>query len=175
MSVTRISTISRNYAQALFDSFEDKETIKTQLGDVIDTINSSYDLKAVLINPSISYSKRLEIVDGIFNTKIDEKILNFIKLLIEKQRICELEEIFQAFNEIIDKKSNRKTVEIISSIQLDDLTKEKIINSLNKKLNCNIQPKWQTDEKIIAGLIFKYDDYIIDTSILARLKNLSKQ
>ena len=101
MSVTRISTISRNYAQALFDSFEDKETIKTQLGDVIDTINSSYDLKAVLINPSISYSKRLEIVDEIFNTKIDEKILNFIKLLIEKQRICELEEIFQAFNEIL--------------------------------------------------------------------------
>jgi F0F1-type ATP synthase delta subunit len=43
MSVTRISTISRNYAQALFDSFEDKETIKTQLGDVIDTLNSSYD------------------------------------------------------------------------------------------------------------------------------------
>lgn len=175
MSITRISTISRNYAQALFESFEDKVIIKTQLSDVIDTINSSNDLKAVLTNPSISHSKKLEIVDEIFNTQIDSRILNFIKLLIEKQRISELEEIFQAFNEIIDKNSNRKTVEIISSIQLDDSTKEKIINSLNKKLNCDIQPKWQTDEKIIAGLIFKYDDYIIDTSILARLKNLSKQ
>ena len=103
------------------------------------------------------------------------KILNFIKILIEKQRINELNEIHQAIVNISDENSNRKTVEIISSIELDDTTKEKIINSLNKKLNCDIQPDWQTDEKIIAGLIFKYDDYVIDTSILAKLKKLSKQ
>ena len=166
MSITRISTISKNYAYGLLEAFEDKELAKTQLKDVLDTINSSNDLKVVLSNSSISHSTKLQIIDEIFN---------FIKILIEKQRINELNEIHQAIVNISDENSNRKTVEIISSIELDDTTKEKIINSLNKKLNCDIQPDWQTDEKIIAGLIFKYDDYIIDTSILARLKNLSKQ
>ena len=175
MSITRISTISKNYACALLETFEDKELAKTMLKDVLDTISSSNDLKVVLANSSISHYTKLQIIDEIFKSKVDDKILNFIKILIEKQRINELNEIYQAIVNISDENSNRKTVEIISSIELDDTTKEKIINSLNKKLNCDIQPDWQTDEKIIAGLIFKYDDYVIDTSILAKLKKLSKQ
>ena len=175
MSITRISTISKNYANALFEAFEDKDLAKTQLKDVLDTINSGNDLKVVLSNSSISHSTKLQIIDEIFKSKVDDKILNFIKILIEKQRINELNEIYQALVNLSDEISNRKTVEIISSIELDDPTKEKIINSLIQKLNCNIQPDWQTDEKIIAGLIFKYDDYVIDTSILAKLKKLSKQ
>lgn len=175
MSITRISTISKNYAKALFESFEDKQTAKNQMTEVLDAINSSNDLKVVLTNSSITQSKKIQIIDEIFNSKIDKRILNFIKLLVEKQRINELEEIYQAFSELTDKDLNRKTVEIISSVPLNDTLKENIINSLKKKLNCEILPDWQIDEKIIAGLIFKYDDYVIDTSILAKLKSLSKQ
>jgi F-type H+-transporting ATPase subunit delta len=175
MQVRNLSTISKIYAQALYDTEVDNSVLKFQLSEVLKTVNSSEDLQIVLANSSISGGKKIDIIDEIFKDKIEIHVLNLIKLLIEKNRISELESIYSAFCELDNKSSNKKNVEIISSVNLDDGTKSRIIEKLNKKLNCEILPEWKIDEDIIAGLVFKYDDYVIDTSVLAKLKQLSKQ
>ena len=101
--------------------------------------------------------------------------MNLLKLLTEKNRISELKGIYEALSGFKNKKTNKKNVEIVSAIELNNETKQRIIEKLNKKLNCDIMPLWQIDKSIIAGLVFKYDDYVIDTSVLAKLKQLSKQ
>ena len=45
---------------------------------------------------------------------------------------------------------------------------------LEHKLNCEITPSWSVDESIIAGLLFKFDDYVIDTSVRTKIESLSK-
>ena len=97
-----------------------------------------------------------------------------MKLLVEKNRFDEFESIVIAFNDYLDKKSNKKTVEIISPIKLNFETKSNILFKLEHKLNCEVVPHWTVDESIIAGLAFKFDDYVIDTSIRNKIENLCK-
>ena len=177
MTRTQISSISKNYANALLTSAKESnstELIKQQFEQIIETINISYDLKVVMDNSSVTYTKKKEILDELFSGKIDIKILNLLKILVEKNRFSEIQNIYSAYVEMTEKLSNTKNVEIISSVNLDDKVKDKILNKLQEKLNSNIVPNWQTDENIIAGLIFKIDDYVIDTSVASKLTNLGK-
>lgn len=177
MSRNNISSISKNYAKALMDiSKQDNlfAVVKMDISKALDTINSSYDLKLVMNNSSVSVAKKTEIIEEIFKDKINQKVLNFLKILIEKGRFNELESIVFAYNDMSDSLEKRKNVEIISSFDLDVDVKGQILNKLEKKLNSDVIPQWTVDESIIAGLIFKFDNSVIDTSVKSKLENLSK-
>ena len=87
MTECRVSTVSKNYAKALLDvadEFNSLDLIKTQLDDIKSVLQSSKDLQIVMENSSISSAKKIEILTSIFGNKIDEKLMSFLKLLVEK-------------------------------------------------------------------------------------------
>ena len=86
MAECRVSTVSKNYAKALLDVADESNSfdlIKTQLDDIKSVLQSSKDLQIVMENSSISSAKKIEILTSIFGNKIDEKLMNFLKLLVE--------------------------------------------------------------------------------------------
>ncbi len=177
MIKTRISTISRNYAKALMEiATEQKsyEKIEKQLNEILEVLESSNDLQIVMTNSSISTKEKIEIIDTIFNKKIDTKLLNLLKILVEKNRFNELNSIQIAYKELVNKQANKKTVEVFSPIELNFENKSNVLFKLEHKLGCEITPVWKIDKTLIAGLAFKIDDCVIDTSLRAKIENLSK-
>lgn len=178
MKHIKVSTISKNYAKALLDVAKESgspEVFNTQLNEIMLVLNTSEDLNIVMANTSISIAEKLEIIEAVFGNKIESKLLNFLKILVEKDRFCELEAIKLSFAKMIEDMSNIKTVEITSPIALNFENKSNVLFKLEHKLNCEIKPIWKTDESLIAGLKFKIDDCTIDTSIRAKLEDLSKK
>ena len=76
---------------------------------------------------------------------------------------------------MVENLSNIKTVEISSPIALNFENKSNVLFKLEHKLKCEIRPIWKIDESLIAGLRFKIDDCTIDTSVRAKLEDLSKK
>lgn len=172
-----ISEISRNYAKALFETAAENNCVEkftTQLKEISEICTNSSDLTVVMKNSSISTLKKLDIINSIFENKINIKLLNFLKILVEKNRFEELDSIVHYYNEIINKNANKKTVEIISPIELNFENKSNVLFKLEHKLKSEISPIWTVDESIIAGLVFRFEDYVIDTSVRAKLKYMSK-
>lgn len=177
MTDTRISTISKTYAKSLVDIASESDSFdyfKSQMEKCLDVLNSSEDLKIVMENSSISNIKKIDILNEIFMSKIDNKILNLLKLLVEKHRFNEFQSIYKAYCKMIDEKSNKTNVVIISAVDLNFEQKTNILFKLEHKLQCEVIPEWNTDSNIIAGLIFKFGDCVIDTSLRSKIKNLSK-
>ncbi|MGN0030975.1 MAG: ATP synthase F1 subunit delta [Candidatus Gastranaerophilaceae bacterium] len=172
-----ISAISQKYANALTETAIElggPDYFAQQLKEISKVITSSNDLQLVMSNSSISVSKKIEIINEIFSSKIDTKLLNFLKTITEKNRFDEFASIKYAYEKNIEKYSNKKTVEITSPIALNFENKSNILFKLEHKLNCEVKPVWKVDESLIAGLTFKFDDCVIDTSIRTKLENLSK-
>ncbi len=172
-----ISAISQKYADALTKCATElggANHFGHQLNEISEVIDSSEDLKIIMSNFSVSISKKLEILNEIFNGKIDQKLLNFLKILVEKGRFDEFKAIKYAYEKNIQKILNIKTVEVTSPIKLNFENKSNILFKLEHKLNCEIKPVWKVDDSLIAGLTFKFDDCVIDTSIRTKLENLSK-
>ncbi|MCM1338555.1 MAG: ATP synthase F1 subunit delta [Muribaculaceae bacterium] len=172
-----VSKIAKVYAGALFDTAEESnslELFKSQMEEILEVLNSSEDLRIVVSNSSIALFKKFEIFESVFAGKIDKKLLNFLKILLEKGRFFELEGIYSAYCEMLAKRSNLKVVEIFSPIKLNFENKSNVLFKLEHKFGCDIRPIWTIDESLIAGLAFKFDDTIIDTSVKAKLKDLEK-
>ena len=177
MSEKILSEISKNYAKALLESTAEKnnnEYFIKQLDEIIEVFSSSEDLKVVMSNSSVSSGKKIEITEEIFKGKIDIKLLNLLKILVEKNRFEELESIADYYKQMTEKHENKRTVEIVSPIELNFENKTKVLFKLERKLNSDIVPVWTVDESLIAGLVFKFDDFVIDTSARAKLEDLKK-
>ena len=117
-----ISTISKHYAMALLDAAKESgitTEIDNQLKEITEVINKSSDFRIVMANSANSTAKKIEIIDDIFGNKIDKKLLNFLKILIEKNRFGEFDAIKENFEDEISKLSNKKKVEITSPIALN--------------------------------------------------------
>ncbi len=167
----QVSTSAITYAKSLFEA--DNNAL-SDLNTVMEVINSSKEFELTMLNPSISLQTKYEIIDEIFKKELNEKVLNFIKILVEKNRFNEFEQIIQAYSNELDEMNNIKRVEIVSAVELSDEQKQKTIEKLHIRLNKEVKVNWALDTNIIGGLVIKIDDDIIDTSLKNKLDKLSK-
>lgn len=172
--ITQISQTAKTYADALIETNQSNDDILKDLETVSKIINSSNDLKTVLNTPAVPVEQKINIIDDIFKSQVNQNILNFLKILAEKKRFNEFEEIFQAFKNKLDEAQEIKRITVISAIELSDEYKTRITDKLKEKLQKNIYADWQVDSEIIGGLIIRIDDNVINTSIKNKLENLSK-
>ena len=178
MSTIQISLSAKNYADALVKLGQDGQIsyddIYKNLEIAKEIISSSSDLVNVLLNPTIDDDTKYSIIDEVFKNQIDIKIVDFLKILIEKKRFNEFEGIVEAYRIELDKINNIKRIEVVSAINLSDSTKDKIVEKLQNKLHKTVIPSWKTNAEIIGGLVIKIDDDVIDSSLKNKLENLSK-
>lgn len=170
----QISQLAKTYADSLFEADENREKILSDLMTISDVISNSNEFDSTMLNPAISLNIKFEIIDEVFKNELSPKVLNFIKIIVEKNRFNEFWQIVSSYKELLDNANNTQNVEIISAVELSDSQKQNILNKLSDKLNKNIKPDWIIDKSIIAGLVIKMDDNVIDSSIKNKLEKLSR-
>lgn len=169
----RVSTSDRIYAESLLKASDDYTAMLENLAELIKLKNSSEDFRNLADNPTIPLEIKFEVVDEVLKN-FDSKIINFVKVLLKKNKFKNLDNIIQAYNEAVMNITNRKSITIVSAIELSNDIKNKIIEKLETKYNKIILASWEISEDIIGGLIVKSDDEVIDCSIKNKLHKLSK-
>ena len=106
----QISTSAKNYADSLIkvgkDGVMTYEAILNDLNTVKEITSESDELVKVLENPSISINTKNEIIDSVFANQISDKTANFLKVLIDKKRFNELDQIIQCYKSEVDDINN---------------------------------------------------------------------
>ena len=174
----QISTIAKTYANGIIDysagDIKKAESILFNLQNIQNYLMQSNDLREVLNNPSIAFQKKIEIINTIFQSELNEQEINILKILIDKQRFNEFENIIEALKLKIQELKNEIEVVITSAIELDMDEKFRITSILEKKLQKKILPTWNINSEILGGLFIQIHNDIIDMSILNKITSLSK-
>lgn len=165
--------IAKRYAIAL-STFDEINLLSNELQSVKTVLKNSNDLNEFLLNPIITISDKKEILDKVF-TDFSQNLKNFLHVLIEKNRFAYFDSILTELNTILDEKNNVKRVEVISAVELLDEEKNRLIDTLQRKLSCVVTADYKIDENILAGLIIKIGDKVIDNSLKTRFSGLKRQ
>lgn len=170
--------IAQRYAQSLVEIVNDGklsyEKISADFNLIKSTLAQSKDLDTFLTNPLISNEDKKEILTEIFSKEIDSLMLNFLKVLVDKNRFQVFGEIVDSYNLTLDKINKVSRVKIVSAVQLSENLKDKLKEKLENKLQKTVTLDWEIDSEIIAGLVIKMGDNIVDTSLKHKLEDLSK-
>lgn len=171
-----MTTSSKNYAGALAEIAADNvisyDGIKNDLNTVSAIIKNSPDLKNVLENITIATEVKNSIIDEVFRNQVNDKIVNFLKILTNKNKFNDFEDIKSDFETIYNDVNNIKLVDVTSAVELSEDQKQRVVEKLQAKLNKKIIANWLQDEDIIGGLIIKIDDNVINSSLKNRLEKL---
>ena len=152
-------------------SFED---LSKDLATVSEILETSQDLRLTLENPTVSEEVKSQIIEEVFKNEVHPQVVSFLKVLIDKNRFSEFSQIKADYEIKLDDVNKIQAVEITSAVELSEEYRERILQKLGEKLQKNIRPNWKVDENIIAGLIYRINDNVIDTSIKSKLDKLNK-
>ncbi len=106
--------------------------------------------------------------------EVKELIRNFLELLKKRKQLKLLNKIFQCFIKVYQEQEGILTTEVITARQLTEKIKEKIIEWLKKFTNRTATIEEKIDSKILGGIIIKFNETILDTSLKSQLKKLQR-
>ncbi len=177
-SIEQISLSAKNYSKALVEMVRDNvisfEDLSKDLATVSEILETSQDLRLTLENPTVSEEVKSQIIEEVFKNEVHPQVVSFLKVLIDKNRFSEFSQIKADYEIKLDDVNKIQAVEITSAVELSEEYRERILQKLGEKLQKNIRPNWKVDENIIAGLIYRINDNVIDTSIKSKLDKLNK-
>lgn len=165
--------IAKRYASALC-AFDARNSIFDELKDVASVLSNSEDLGKFLVNPIVTTEDKKEIIGKVF-ADLSENTKNFLFVLADKNRMAYFNSILEQFGLELDEINNVKRVEVISAVELTEDEKFRIKDKLQRKLSCDVVPLYSLDAAIIAGLVIKIGDKVIDNSLKSRFDGLKKQ
>lgn len=102
----------------------------------------------------------------------EQQIINFLQLLKRNRQFNISDKIISELDKIIKEKNNILEIEAITAEKIEAKELSKL---LEKKLDKKIELKIKVDKEIIAGLILKINDLLIDGSMRTQLKLLNNK
>jgi len=169
---------ARRYARALMDIGIDRGTYKQfarEITEVQEMIQKVPILKATLLNISFSNRSRRDLLLSVLEgTDLSEEVINFLSLVVERDRIQQLAIIIKHYGDLIDEFEGIVRVSIHYVIPLDDTQLTALTGSLEKALGKKIILESKVDTKLIGGVVVKVNNLLIDSSLRTQLHRLAE-
>ena len=167
-----INEVSLQYAKSLYDLSKDLDQDLNDLEVLKSCISNSNELVKVLMHPSISKEEKKELFKNLLSGKVEDYFLYFVYVLVDNERILELENIYDTFKMLVDEKNNILNCEVVSKYPLDNNVKEDLIKYLSQKYQKKIILKELVNDELIGGIKVIVQNEVIDYTIDSNLTNL---
>ena len=158
-----LTTIARPYAQAAFDFAIEKKALAPWSEMLMFTaeVVKNKDIQDIL-GSGLAAEKITEIFILVCGEQLDEHGQNLIKIMAENRRLKALPQVCEQF--MFLKHEYEKTIEadVISAIALSDDQLAAIGKKLERRLERNIKLNCSVDETLIAGVVIRAGDLVID-------------
>ena len=171
-------TVALRYAKALIDLAEEQnalEAVKVDMELFLNTVKSSSELGAVLANPIISHSKKVQILASIFGSKVSKVTLAFLNIMVNKGRGEVLYTTAREFIGLYDIKNNITNARVVTAAPLSAENKNKMQADVQQAIGGTVKLTDKVDPALIGGFVLTVGDRQVDTSIASSLKRMKKE
>lgn len=170
-----VHQVSDCYARALLaveGSEEQEEKRESDLQGIVRLIINSKDFKRFFDEPQIKVEEKKEVLKNALHGKIDQMILNFLFLLLDKGRFKLLPTIARHYHRMLVGKYGAIEARVISAIPLDDATKDRIKIRLEAAFGKKFKIRDKVNPTIIGGILVKVGNQIADCTIREGIADL---
>ena len=151
------------------------EKVLDQLRIVRVLFRQNPDYAGLLSNPAISRETRNAMLDEAFAGNINEYLVNFLKLLGEKNMLRELGDCCDEYRKRFNTDNGIVTAIVRTAVKLSEEQMRALRHNLEKSYEKKIYLVQKTDSTIIGGLRVEMEGKMIDGSIARHLSLISKR
>ena len=171
-----MSLLGKRYGEALLEVAIEENKIddyRENLKCLIKYFEDVLELEPFIKNSKIGKQEKKDTMCKILENDCDEKFLNFVKDLIDKDRMSILSDILENYEVLSNKYQNIVEIKVTSALLLDDNEIEGIKEKYKDYFKgFKIKIKNVVDESIIGGLKLEFEDTVIDATLKTKLNSL---
>jgi F-type H+-transporting ATPase subunit delta len=170
--------IANRYAEAFIATAEELHILKHVSDDLTvlqRVMKESHEFQLFLKSPVIKKEKKLEVFKVTFGPSVQPLTLQFLSLLIEKEREDALMSIIEAFFRLQDEMLGVVHVRVNTAVELSPQQtaqlKQRFETYSKKKVTIDLS----LDKQLIGGFVVRIGDTVFDGSVKQQLELLRKR
>ena len=164
---------SNRYSDAIFEIASQDDNL-SEWGDFLNELSEIFKdrkIQKFFLDPKINNNDKVALISE-SNIQTDQKKINFLKLMIEKNRLFLIDSIYDRYKKLIDLNNGVKRAEIITAFELTETQLNQINDKLSNMTKTKVIGNNVIDKTILGGFIAKFDDQMLDMSTKGKLSEL---
>ncbi|KFX10298.1 F0F1 ATP synthase subunit delta [Pectobacterium parvum] len=167
-------TVARPYAKAAFDfAVENQALDRWQNMLAFSAEVARNEQIAELLSGAVAPIELAKTFIAVCGDQLDEAGQNLIKVMAENGRLPVLPEVLEQFIQLRATLESTVDVDVISASTLSEEQQSKIAAAMEKRLSRKVKLNCKIDKSVMAGVVIRAGDMVIDGSIRGRLERLA--
>ena len=132
------------------------------------------ELQEILRNPQLDRRAKAAAVDAVVG-KGDPLVRNLLRLLVEKGRGGEIEEVGGEFERLAAIEEGQLSVELTTAFELTDDEARSIVQQIEQASGRRVEATRAVDPGLIGGIVLQAGSRRVDASLRGRLERLHRE
>lgn len=171
--------VSKTYGEALFEiAVEQNRTreFMEEIQELRKVIAQNPDLDKLLKHPGIPKQEKVEVVENIFKGQMSDELTGFLEIVISKERYGELQGILDYFIDKVKEVMRIGVAHVTTAVELNKAQKDAVQDRLLQTTSYeSMEMHYDVDSSLIAGMVIRIGDRVVDSSVRTKLDELTKQ
>ncbi|MBI5534393.1 MAG: ATP synthase F1 subunit delta [Deltaproteobacteria bacterium] len=174
-----IETVASRYAHALLEigvETNSLQPITEQMAELAKAYQTSAELRAVISNPLVSLADREAVLTDICaKMGVLPVVKNTLRMLVQRKRMAILPAMSRSLRKLADEHAKVVRAEVSSAKALSDDYVRRLQSEIEKLTGRKVLLERKVDPALIAGVVTRVGDLVIDGSLRTRLVDLKAQ
>ena len=166
---------AKRFALALYQLARERDQVERWQTDLqaVDEALQEREFAAFLGMPKIRLSQKMSVIrEGL--PELDPLVYNLLGLLVSRRMVDVLSSVREEYGKLLDQQHGREQAYVVSAVPLDAGHRESLARYLGELVGKEIELTTAVDTSIVAGLVARVGDRLIDGSARTRLQDLKK-
>ena len=171
------TTIARPYAEAAFGRARESDSLGlwSEMLSLLAALVQDQQVADLIDNPDIPRARCAEMLLEISGDQLSQEGRNLVRILAANRRLIVLPEIRALFDESYAESQGTLDVHVTSAYVVNAAQEKQLAEALHAKLRREVRITTDKDQTLIAGVIIRAGDLVIDGSFQGQLEHLATE
>lgn len=174
-----IHTVARRYASALADVVlkqGEAREVQEELAAWEQMFQSSPALEEVFRNPTVALDQKRALLNKLIErAKPRPTTVNFLKVLLQNQRLTELAEINRKFVAVLDERAGLVAATVQTARPVPEASQRQLQATLASLTNKKVRIDFATEPELLGGLVTRIGSTVYDGSVRHQLQLIKEK
>lgn len=170
-----MTEFGREYGEGLYALCAEEHIEKDVLEELLSlcaAFDENPDFLRLLSNMSMSKEERVDIADKALRGQVDQYVLNFLKILVERGAAYAFRECAAAYQECYNAAHRIVEADVTTARPLTEEQRRKLTEKLRAMTGKDVVLRETVDETVLGGVLLQMDGKRYDNTLRQRLNDI---
>ncbi|OTG88590.1 F0F1 ATP synthase subunit delta [Acinetobacter sp. ANC 3813] len=172
--MAELLTLARPYAKAAF-AYATEQGTADSWSTALNLLSAAVQdeaFSAYLNRPELTPAEQVSLFAKVLGEEQSAAVSNFLTLLAENSRLALLPEVQAEYEQLKSQNNNTVDVVIESAFPMTSVQEQLLTHALEKKFEAAVSVTVEVKPELIAGVVIRAGDQVIDDSALNKLEKM---